>query len=60
MELHVEVEGLAGREYSLDIANPKLALEVKGATLDGSELKFKFSGTTGDGFARHDIIIGVK
>ena len=59
-ELHVEVEGLAGSEYSLDILNPQLALDVKGAALDGSELKFRFSGKTGDGFTRHDIIIGVK
>ncbi len=59
-ELEVDVDGLVGKEYSLEISNPELVGGVKGAELSGSVLKFRVPGKNGDGFVRHNIVVTVK
>ncbi|HQT92459.1 MAG TPA: GH116 family glycosyl hydrolase, partial [Candidatus Kryptobacter bacterium] len=59
-ELHIEVDGLAGKSYSLGISNPQLVERVEGAKLNSSALEFTLPPTGKDDFVKYNITVGVK
>lgn len=59
-ELNIQVEGLAGKWYELDVLNMELAEEIKGAEYKNGKLRFQISGEQRGEFVLHQITIRAK
>ncbi|MGC8596026.1 MAG: hypothetical protein ACP5MI_10550, partial [Candidatus Kryptoniota bacterium] len=55
--MHVEVEGLAGMKYNLNIVNPDRVESVSGGKLNGNSIEFTIPPGAESGFVKHEISI---
>ncbi len=58
--LRLDVEGLSGKEYELDIVNPEKVEKVVGAAQIGNTLKIPIPDDNPGKFVRHEIVITEK
>jgi hypothetical protein len=59
-EMHIWVEGLSGREYSLSVLNEEYSGAVSGARLEGQKLVFRIPQGDEGKFLKHEIIVKLK
>lgn len=59
-QIKIDVEGLSGRSYVLEVVNPELIHEIKGASLRGNRIMIKMPNDKVDDFIAHHIIIKTK
>ena len=58
--LRLDVEGLSGKKYELDIVNPEKVEKVVGAAQIGNTLKIPIPDDNPGKFVRHEIVITEK
>ena len=59
-KLHIQVEGLSGKEYQIGVTNAGKVSSVEGAKVSGDRLNIKISGGVKDQSARQEIVIEIK
>jgi hypothetical protein len=58
--LHLSLEGLANKKYSIQVLNPHLAADITGAELDGKKLLVKMPEGSPGQFVFHKITIKMQ
>ncbi|MCL5031048.1 MAG: hypothetical protein M1480_18740, partial [Bacteroidetes bacterium] len=59
-KLHVQVEGLSGRDYQIGVTNPENISSVEGVEVSGDRLKIKIQSGMKDQFVKQEIIVETK
>ncbi len=60
LDLKINLEGLAGETYALEVLNGDRVESVSGGTFDGRRLRVVFAGTVGGGYVEGVVKIRVK
>lgn len=59
-QLKVDIEGLSGKSYVLEVVNPELIYQIKGASRKGNRIEVKMPNGKVDEFVAHQVIIKMK
>ncbi len=59
-KIHVQVEGLSGRDYQIGVTNPDKISSVDGAEISGDRLKIKIQSGAKDMFVKREITVRTK